>query len=79
MKTGKTCATCKHAAEGYVVYCNAPQNRAISRVTGQEEYRDLSWAEHHRYGANTSFFWCRVYSLCGREGRWYEPKEETTK
>lgn len=81
----KICADCKHHyLEGAPPWgnpaCHAPQNEdtrvraedLISRRT-EKRYR-WSYCTLHREDGWLS---ARVIKTCGREGRWFEPKEPT--
>lgn len=69
----KFCKDCKYCIMDGRYFdmstCNAPQNRTTrSLVTGNAEWDNNDCLSQRDAG----FFEARVYSRCGREGRWFE-------
>jgi len=70
----KLCKDCKHCDR--LLYCVSPQNMTrIDPVTGKRSYGWLRTCEAHRTGAFTGWVWIRLFKLCGKSGRWFEPKD----
>ena len=73
----KLCINCKHFDEGR---CKSPNNgkKIINPVDGSDTQSfTVSMCFSHRTGMLTGWLACRLHKLCGVEGRWFEPKEET--
>lgn len=71
-----TCKDCKFSTNpGEFAQCHAPQNIEPVDQTGFEamKYRYKYCSLHRAEGWLT----CRTIGLCGREGRWFKPKEAT--
>lgn len=77
--TDKHCVNCKHAQNtqdfgGRHACCRAPKN--VERFDGVTGAR--VWRYHAcKFQREDNWLVCRIYGLCGREGRWFEPKDET--
>jgi len=76
----KLCIDCRWHENGF---CKSPQKvkKSVSPVTGKTEmFRaglDLKLCESNRTGMLTGWIGCRLHNLCGKEARWFTPKEET--
>jgi hypothetical protein len=72
----KTCKDCKWIADpGPFAKCNAPQN--MKAPTGYA-VRRWDYCEVHRE-APAWFPLDILYGLCGKRGRWFEPKPDHSK
>jgi hypothetical protein len=71
----KICKDCRYMNPGSgpgFERCDAPQNVAgLDPVSGEKKVH-WHYCEVHRKG---NFFWSRVFSQCGRGGRWFAVKE----
>jgi len=67
----KLCIDCKHK-KGF--NCESPHNTSgVDPVNGGNREGWLVQCASHRTGAFTDRVFCRLYKLCGKEGRWFEP------
>jgi hypothetical protein len=71
--TNRICQQCKYGmyAGGESFKCDAPQNRVLNVVTGnpQRRYNFCEFLRGHGWVD------CRLSKTCGKEGRWFKPKE----
>ena len=58
--------------------CIAPQNMSVDPVDGSRYATWIETCNGHRNGAFTSWLSCRISRLCGKEGRWFKQRKETT-
>ena len=77
MKCPKFCENCLHVRyDGFDRICEAPQNRWRMPVTGKPATKfgslepfDCRWLRAH------GWLLTRLWRVCGRAARWYEPRE----
>jgi hypothetical protein len=68
----KICADCKYSINELGGFrCGAPQNTVHDVVTGnlQRRYNFCEFLRGHGWVD------CRLSKTCGKEGRWFKPKE----
>jgi hypothetical protein len=72
----KFCKDCKWLQGLNGDECHSPKNFNAGNdlVTGEKKQPTFTYAIHHRMGSGTSWIGCRIYDLCGKEARWFEPK-----
>ena len=66
----KLCKDCIHVYPASWI-CDCPKNIVESDVNGKTAHR-LTYCESQR---KHGFMLCRLLNTCGKEGRWWEPKE----
>lgn len=70
----KLCDDCKHSSmEGESSYCLSPRNMTdVNPINGVRAARTYMYCFSHRsFGP----FAARFFECCGKEARWFEPKE----
>ena len=77
----KLCKDCKHCGDvdgRRYEKCEAPQNLKTARVdpvSGERTRQEFVYCDSHRNGSLTGWVNCRITGLCGKGGRWFEPKD----
>lgn len=67
------CVNCKHCTSPLGAYrCEAPQNSCGNLVDGSYTAR-WTFCETHR---NSDLIDSFILKMCGKRGRWFEPKEQ---
>ena len=69
----KLCKDCKFFSNSIRPTCG----KTISRVTGEPLDIYDGWRGNADLQREDNWLSCRIMKTCGKEGRWWEPKEET--
>jgi len=69
------CKDCQHSrGDDRFMECHAPKNQdEPDPLFGHTRLR-WTFCDSHRTDNGVGWFWCRALKLCGKEGRWFEPK-----